>query len=487
MSARTRLRTIVWFRDDLRFDDNPALLSACAAGGETILLFILEDGGGPRPLGGAARWWLHHSLESLSETARGFGQRLILRRGPALPVLREVIAATGASRLFWNRRYGPAALADGAIIADLAPAGVVVSESLAGFLFEPSSLARDGRPLQVFSAFRRRAASLPPPSPPQARPNALPPPVEGLEGETLDQFGLLPRGQDWTTGLAAAWAPGEAGAHRRLQAFLDGELRHYEVQRDRPALASTSQLSPHLRFGEISPHRVLAEASRAEASGGAGKFAAELNWREFAWHVFAHRPDLATRNLRSEFDSFPWQEADPSTLRAWRRGMTGYPVVDAGMRQLWRTGWMHNRARMICASFLTKHLLIDWRIGEAWFWDTLVDADPANNPFNWQWVAGSGFDAQPYFRIFNPVLQGERFDPDGTYVRAWVPELARLPARFVHSPWKAPPMILAAAGIRLGETYPEPIVDHASARRRALAAFAATRDGRSAPPGGMSG
>jgi deoxyribodipyrimidine photo-lyase len=290
---------------------------------------------------------------------------------------------------------------------------------------------------------------------------------------TLDDLGLDPRMPDWAAGLRAAWTRSEAGAHARLGDFLASGFDTYARDRDRPDRISTSRLSAHLRFGTMSPrqiwHAVVSEGKKSALRDDRNKLFSELGWREFSYHLLYHHPDLARRNLRAG-GAVGWRE-DHRALRAWQRGLTGYPIVDAGMRELWTTGWMHNRVRMICASFLIKDLLIDWREGEAWFWDTLVDADPANNAASWQWVAGTGADAAPFFRIFNPVLQGEKFDPDGAYVKRYVPELADLPAAFIHAPWKATPMELAAAGIKLGETYPFRIVDHDLARKRALAAW----------------
>ncbi len=309
-------------------------------------------------------------------------------------------------------------------------------------------------------------------------PAALASPSRPVAGDSLDDWGLEPTKPNWAKGFGAVWTPGEAGAQTRLEEFLDSALKGYADGRNRPDRASTSRLSPHLRFGEISPVQIWHRSQMAtgmEPTEDVAKFLAEIGWREFAYHLLYHMPDLPAANVQPRFDAFPWR-SDPSVLKAWQKGQTGYPIVDAGLRQLWQTGWMHNRVRMIVASFLVKHLLIDWREGEAWFWDTLVDADVANNPASWQWVAGSGADAAPYFRIFNPMLQGEKFDPKGDYVRRWVPELANLPAKAIHTPWEAAPSVLAKAGVRLGETYPKPIVDHEAARARALAAFATIRE-----------
>jgi deoxyribodipyrimidine photo-lyase len=465
---------IVWFRDDLRLSDHPALTEAAALGRPLVLVYVLdEESAGTRPFGGASRWWLHHSLAALSASLATHGQTLVLRHGAAADVLPSIASGTGATTVFWNRRHGVAPAIDVAAESALRKAGVAVRSFKANFLFEPDEVAtQSGQPFRVFTPFWRAAMAKGTPRPPLPEPRSFPPPPAGVTGDDLDSWSLLPAGPDWAGGLREAWTPGERGAADRLDAFLDG-IDDYVEGRDFPSEPATSRLSPHLRFGEISPFQIIAALDRLPPSRSSGKFRTELGWREFAWHVAAQVPDLDRRNIRPEFDRFPWSKADPKVVTAWRRGLTGYPIVDAGMRELWRTGWMHNRARMVVASFLSKHLLLDWRIGEAWFWDTLVDADAANNPFGWQWVAGSGVDAQPYFRIFNPVLQGEKFDPTGAYVRKWVPELARMPAKFVHKPWEASPIELAAAGITLGKDYPAPIVDHAKARARALAAFSA--------------
>ncbi len=468
--------TLVWLRDDLRLDDNPALAAACETDAPLIIVYVRESGPTPRPPGGAARWWLHHALAALGSALLARGQRLVLRSGTAANVIPEIARSAGAAGVLFNRRYGPPAAVDSAVESALRTDGVAVTTFKANLLYEPDEIRGPGGPMKVFSAYWRRTESGPPPRSPVAAPVRFPSPVDGIAGEPLESLALLPTTPDWVGGLREAWTPGEEGGRRRLADFVDDGMDGYAAGRDFPAEPRTSRLSPHLRFGEISPFRILASLG-VRSGRDAAKFVSELGWREFAWHAFGNHPDMATANLRPDFDAFPWVAPTTADLDAWRKGLTGYPIVDAGMRELWQTGWMHNRVRMIVASFLTKHLLIDWRVGEAWFWDTLVDADPANNPFGWQWVAGSGFDAQPYFRIFNPVLQGEKFDPDGAYVRRFVPELADLPDRFVHHPWDAAPLELQAAGIRLGRDYPEPVIDHAFARQRALAAYAAMRAG----------
>jgi deoxyribodipyrimidine photo-lyase len=467
--------TLLWLRDDLRLDDNPALAAASETDAPLVLVYILERGPVPRPPGGAARWWLHHSLAALGAALTARGQRLLLASGSALDIVPDIARKTGAKAVFFNRRYGLPAAIDAALESALLRDGVAVGTFKANLLHEPDEIRGPGGPMKVFSAFWRRAQAGPPPRPPLPAPARFPPPVDGLDGVPLESLALIPTAPDWAGGLRDTWTPGEAGARARLTAFVEGGLTRYAERRDYPARPATSRLSPHLRFGEISPFRIL-HALRHAAARDAAKFLSELGWREFAWHALGNFPGMATANLRPEFAAFPWAAPSAVELDAWRKGRTGYPIVDAGMRQLWQTGWMHNRVRMIVASFLTKHLLVDWRIGEEWFWDTLVDADPANNPFAWQWVAGSGFDAQPYFRIFNPVLQGEKFDPGGVYVRRFVPELAALPDRFIHRPWEASPLELQSAGIRLGRDYPEPIIDHTFARRRALAAYETMRD-----------
>ncbi|WP_428029735.1 cryptochrome/photolyase family protein [Ancylobacter sp.] len=467
---------LIWFRDDLRLDDNPALDAALASGRPLILVFILdEQSDGIRPLGGAARWWLGRSLASLAAALEQKGGRLVLRRGAAGDLLPQLAEDVGADALYWNRRYGSAEIAlDTALKATLAARGLTVETFGGNLLHEPWTMkTQSGGPFRVFTPFYRRAMGQPVRTPVRA-PAALPF-APAPDSELLRDWALEPSAPDWAGRLRRAWTPGENGARAELSAFIDGGLHGYAEGRDRPDLSSTSRLSPHLRFGELSPHQALAAVRHAEAAGEASsrdaeKFVSEVYWREFSYHLLFHFPDLVRVNFNARFDAFEWTN-NPALERAWRRGLTGYPLVDAGMRQLWQTGWMHNRVRMVAASFLIKHGLTDWRRGEDWFWDTLVDADPANNPASWQWVAGSGADAAPYFRIFNPVAQGEKFDPDGDYVRNFVPELAALPNKFIHRPWEAPSDVLRKAGIVLGEHYPRPIVDHAQARQRALERF----------------
>lgn len=419
--------SLVWLRDDLRIADNPALLAAVDRGEPVVAVFVLdEESLGIRPLGAAARWWLHHSLSSLGERLRERGAQLILRRGPADAVVRGVVAEMGAGAVFWNRRYGgPERSVDTGIKTALRAEGVTVTSFAASLLHEPWTVTTgSGTHYSVFTPFWRACLALPAPRMPLPEPSAIPGLSEPPASETLDDWRLLPTTPDWADGLREMWEPGEPAARRRLKEFLENDLPSYDRARDEPAAGATSLLSPRLRWGEISPFTVWHESVGVDGAGG---FLSELGWREFAWHTLYRAPELATKNLRPEFDAFPWPPLDPTHLEAWQHGETGVPLVDAGMRELWRTGYMHNRVRMVVASFLVKNLLIDWRLGEEWFWDTLVDADEANNPFNWQWVAGSGADAAPYFRVFNPELQAKKFDPQSIYISQWASEAPTQP------------------------------------------------------------
>ena len=455
-----------------------------------ICLYVLDEANAPlrappaRPLGGAARWWLGRSLAALSAVLAAKGARLDLLSGDVESLLPPLARAAGAEGVYWGRRYGSDSQRFARLKAALASAGHAPRSFNTRLLREPWEVVNEsGHAYKVFTPFWRRHRALGPLPAPLAAPKRLtsaPWPKDAPQRMKLEDLGLQPHAPDWSQGLAEAWTPGETGAEARLHDFLDTAIGAYADERDRPDRSSTSRLSPHLRFGEISPRRVAATLEAALAGPTAPprpaeKFLSEIGWREFSYALLHAAPDLATQAWQPKFARFPVLN-DPAGLRAWQKGKTGYPLVDAGMRELWATGYMHNRVRMIAASFLIKHLLIDWRQGEAWFWDTLCDADPASNAASWQWVAGSGADAAPYFRIFNPVLQGEKFDPDGTYVRRWVPELAGLDKAHVHAPWKAPPALLAAAGVKLGQSYPAPIVDHDFARQRALAALQSLSD-----------
>jgi deoxyribodipyrimidine photo-lyase len=477
---------IVWFRDDLRLSDHPALHAAATTGAPVICVYVLDEESrasnrpDARPLGGAARWWLAQSLRALQKSLGAIGAPLVLRKGPAAKIISDIAHQTRAGAVFWNEiaQRSHQAVANEVETA-LATATGAGSQSLPGdLLTSPGDVRnKEGRGFRVFTPFWRRVRSLGDPPKPLAAPKRLHA-VDGIATGAIEDWHLEPGSPDWATGLRETWTPGEASAQARLKAFLQNAAG-YSTERDRPDRPSTSRLSPHLRFGEISPRQVwhaarFVAAEHPALSGDIDKYLEEVGWREFCRHLLFDVPDLATRNLHPSFDAFPWS-GDEKALATWQRGQTGYPIVDAGMRELWYSGTMHNRVRMVVASFLVKHLLIDWRLGERWFWDTLVDADAGSNPANWQWVAGSGADAAPYFRIFNPVLQGEKFDPDGAYVRRWVPELANLPNHLIQQPWRAGSLELASMGVELGKTYPAPIVDHRLARQRALAAYAKIR------------
>ncbi|MEG9883617.1 MAG: deoxyribodipyrimidine photo-lyase, partial [Hyphomicrobiales bacterium] len=473
---------IVWFRDDFRLADHPALHAGVSSGRPVLCLYIHdEERAGPRRPGGAARWWLHGALDSLDAALRKYGARLALLRGSQEEILEVLAVNLEAAAVYWNRRYDKAGRdIDARLKKSLGSHGVTAKSFNGALLHEPWTIEnKAGGAVRVFTSYWKQACRIGDPPLPLPKPEAIrsfPWPGElAARVVSLDALDLKPSaGPDWTQGLAETWIPGEDEALRRLDRFVAGALRGYATRRDRPDAVTTSRLSPSLCFGHISPRQIWHRAKLAVGAGQTDatgrdldKFLSELGWREFSYHLLYHHPDLGARNLNSRFDAMPWR-GDPAALEAWRRGRTGYPLVDAGMRELWASGWMHNRVRMVVASFLIKHLLIDWREGEAWFWDTLVDADPANNAASWQWVAGSGADAAPYFRVFNPVLQGEKHDPEASYVRRWVPELARLPLSHIHKPWQAPANMLRDAGVRLGETYPFPIVDHHQARERAL-------------------
>ncbi len=461
---------IVWFREDLRLADNPALHAAAAGDRPLLCVYIFDETTpGLRARGGASRWWLHHSLAALDSGLRKRGGRLDVFCGAAADVLDRLVRETGAQALAWTRRYDAAGVAaDTAIKAALGQR--IRVESFNGkLLAEPWEIrTKSNGPFRVFTPFWRAQLARGEPVAPLPAPRALAAAAIPPGAVPLESLRLSPAAPDWAGGLRVAWTPGEAGAVRGLTAFLDKALARYADGRDRPDAEAVSRLSPHMAFGELSPRQIFAATRHAAAADpslqrGADKFLSEIGWREFSYHLLFHNPDLARENFDRRFDGFEWGAPNPAHLEAWKRGRTGYPIVDAGMRELWASGFMHNRVRMIAASFLIKHLMIDWRTGERWFWDTLCDADPASNPASWQWVAGCGADAAPYFRIFNPILQGEKFDPDGAYVRRWIPELRDVPAKFVHKPWLAP---------HPPRNYPAPIVDHVVSRARALAAFA---------------
>lgn len=472
---------IVWFRLDLRLSDHAALSEAAKTGAPVLPVYILDDETPGRwRMGGATRWWLHGSLDALDRELAGLGGKLCLRRGPAPKVLADLLNATGAKAIHATRGYAPWEPAlEQAVKRICQTRNAEFRLFRGGLLFEPDGTATgSGKPFRVFTPFWKACLATPPPRAPLPAPKL--PRFGRAESDTLESLELLPAKPDWAGGLRATWQPGERAAHEGLDDFIANGVAGYSDDRNNFDPASTSRLSPRLHFGELGPNQVWHTVAHAAASTcgrkdrGAESFLRQLGWREFSYHLLHHFPAIVSEPLRPEFARFPWRD-DPASLRAWQRGETGYPIVDAAMRELWHTGFMPNRARMIVASFLVKHLLIPWQAGADWFLDTLVDADLANNSASWQWVAGSGADAAPYFRIFNPVLQGLKFDASGDYVRTWVPELKRLPAPDIHAPWEAPAVTLAEAGVTLGRTYPEPIVEHAHARVRALAAFKTLR------------
>ncbi len=468
---------IYWFRSDLRLSDLPGLAAACTAG-DVIPVYILDDSvGGDWALGGASQWWLHYSLQALSNDLEAQGGKLILRRGDTAAELASLIKETGAKQIFASRQYQPWAAEIEHAVRDIAAEhGAEFRRYPGTLLFEPEDIRTgSGTPFKVFTPFWRACLKSTPPKAPLAIPPlAFADPMP--ESDRLEDWNLRPQRPNWAAGWEDLWQPGEAGAANALAQFLAAHVEDYGDGRDFPAQPNTSRLSPFLKFGEVSPRQIWWAAQNSkhehpELSGSIDKFLSEIGWREFCYHLVTQFPAMPDRAFNGKFDAFPWA-GNQEHIAAWQRGMTGYPIVDAGMRELWHTGFMHNRVRMVVASFLTKHLLTHWRVGELWFWDCLLDADIASNACSWQWVGGSGADASPYFRIFNPIAQGEKFDKTGEYTRHWVPEIAELPDKFLHKPWEAPALILEAAGVSLGETYPEPIVDHKTAREIALEAYA---------------
>ena len=475
---KMNISTILWLRQDLRLHDNPALQWAIGRGA-VIPLYIFDTTlPASAMMGGASQWWLHHALTDLAKAFQKVGSTLILRRGDPEKILLSVLAETGANAVTWNRCYEPHAIArDTHIKATLQERGLEITSHNGCLLVEPWTVkTKTGTPFKVYTPFSKTCLAMdfgvPLPAPTKLST------VPTVTSDTLEDWNLLPTAPDWSTGMKAAWKPTAHAANMLLDDFTGALMADYKTARDRPDKTATSRLSPYLHFGQLSPRAVwqciaTAVAHHPEQSAGGECYMRELLWREFSYHLLYQFPHLATKPFNPRFAAFPWRN-DDAALHAWQRGQTGYPIVDAGMRQLWQTGWMHNRVRMVVASFLVKHLLIPWQAGEAWFWDTLVDADLASNAASWQWVAGCGADAAPYFRIFNPMLQGVKFDPNGDYVRQFVPELAKLDAKYIHAPWTAPPDILHRAGVVLGKNYPAPIVDHGTARTRALAALKET-------------
>lgn len=466
--------TIIWFREDFRLADNAALSAAARDGEPVLCITILE----PEPPQGAAHdWWRDGAIRALDAALQEKGGRLHVLRGKAEDLVPALAKVCKASALHWNRRYDPAGRAiDTAIKTQLKSHGTEAHSFPGALLHEPWTIRTQAdKPFQVFTPFWRAVCKLGDPRPPLPIPDTLTfapfPETDQFHCLNPEEFNLLPISPDWAAGFRETWEPGEKAAHEHLALFAEDTLRGYSEERDYPAAEACSRLSPYLRFGHVTPAQLWHAAMQANASAqNKDKFLAELGWREFAWSILFEQANVATRSLRPEFDALPWR-TDPKGLKAWQSGRTGYPLVDAGMRELWHTGWMHNRIRMVVASFLVKHLLLDWRKGERWFADTLVDHDPASNPMNWQWNAGTGVDAAPFFRIMNPILQSEKFDADGDYIRRWVPELRSVPASMIHAPWAADQAALKACGVTLGRDYPHPVIDHKLARERALSVW----------------
>lgn len=471
-SEMTKAVTILWFRQDLRLLDNPALTAALAAG-NVLPIYILDDqNAAERKLGSASRWWLHHSLRALDEA---LGGRLNLYMGDARDIISRLCERFMVKSVYWNRCYEPWRIhRDQFIKSQLLEKGIQTKSFNGSLLHEPwSILKNDGTPYKVFTPYHRQASQLDRNSITLQKPELTVSLKADSEAVELLSLSLLPE-INWDANFYHRWLPGEEGAQRSLKIFLEDGMSHYKDGRDFPALNTISKLSPHLHFGEISPRQIINELKWLADDSNRQHFERELRWREFSYYLLYHWPDLPHKNLKSNFDLFPWDN-NSQALKRWQQGMTGYPMVDAGMRELWQTGFMHNRVRMITASFLVKNLLIDWRLGAEWFWDCLLDADLASNSASWQWVAGCGTDAAPYFRIFNPVTQGEKFDSDGEYIKQYIPELSDLPMKYLCKPWEAPEELLAKANITLGKTYPFPIVDIRESRERALNAYQMTK------------
>ena len=468
---------IHWFRQDLRIKDNPSLESA-AKYKSFIPIYILDDENAKEfAMGSASRWWLHHSLQTLNKS---LGGNLLFFKGNPEEIFKQLLEDQDISYMSWNRCYEPWRIdRDKKIKKNLEEKNIQAESFCGSLLWEPWTISKDdGTPYRVFTPFYKKGClnSIEPrlPNDSSSLKNVN---THKLHSSSLDSLDLMPKIK-WYKGFESEWSPGEDGADKSLDEFLDSGLINYKEGRNFPSQKFVSRLSPHLHFGEISPNEVWYRAKTKETLNGIEKslahFHSELGWREFSYYLLYHFPDLPSVNFQRKFDTFPWQKND-ELLQLWKKGMTGYPIVDAGMRELWKTGYMHNRLRMVVGSFLVKNLLIDWREGEAWFWDCLIDADLASNSASWQWVAGSGADAAPYFRIFNPITQGLKFDPEGEYTKKYVPELKDLPNKYLFNPWEAPKEVLEVAGVELGKDYPEPIVDLKISRELALEAFATTK------------
>jgi deoxyribodipyrimidine photo-lyase len=460
---------IIWFRQDLRVKDNPALVKAAMAG-DILPIYILDDINAKEDkMGAASRVWLHHALTSLNRTLEG---NLSLYKGDAKTIINQLCEDNNIDAVYWNRCYEPWRISrDKEIKITLQESGVLVKSYNASLLWEPwKVLKKDDTPYKVFTPFyRRKCLSSVPPRTPLAEPDRIIFSDNMTPSCTLEHLTLLPKIK-WHKGIEQLWDSSEKGAEDTVVTFFEQGVINYKEGRNFPAKANTSRLSPYLHFGQISPNQIWYQSLNREQNEQLDTFQSELGWREFSYSLLYHFPQLPRRNLQSKFDHFPWQWGGEKLI-AWQQGKTGYPIVDAGMRELWQTGFMHNRVRMVVGSFLVKNLLLHWQQGEDWFWDSLVDADLASNSASWQWIAGCGADAAPYFRVFNPITQGEKFDKTGEYTRRFVPELRELPDKYLFKPWQAPLEILEQAGVVLGDTYPEPIVDVKTSREHALAAF----------------
>lgn len=472
---------ILWFRQDLRLFDNPAFHHAAEQGAPILPIYILDDENADSwKMGAASRFWLHHSLNSLNKSLDG---GLHAFKGKADEIIPDLINKIGGKAVYWNRCYEPWRITrDKKIKTALEKQDIEAKSFNASLLWEPWTVLKDdGTPYKVFSPFYKKGClkNAPEPRQPYKKPDTYTLFDGAINSLSIDDLGLLPTSPRWDQKMEQYWDISEQGAQERLNTFLDEGLLNYKDGRNEPSLPNVSRLSPYLHHGEISPHQVWHTAlMRGTAEGwerDRDHFLSELGWREFSYYLLYHFPDITWKNLQPKFDHFPWKNEDTEQLQAWHKGLTGYPIVDAGMRELWETGYMHNRVRMIVGSFLVKNMLTHWHKGEEWFWDCLVDADLASNSASWQWIAGCGADAAPYFRIFNPILQSKKFDKDGTYIKQFVPELAKLPDKYIHEPWTAPDNVLEYAGITLGKTYPHPMMDHSAARDRALEAFQSTK------------
>lgn len=464
-------KIIIWFRKDLRLSDNPALFEACKQG-EILPVYILEDDDNGWSIGEAQKWWLYNSLKKLKSDLSNYKAELILRKGKPLSIISQLVKDTKSDAVFWNRCYEPNSIQrDKKIKKQLKNIGVEVKSFAANLLFEPWKVTnQSGNYFKVFTPFWKNCILNHSPRSLYSRPNIRPHKVQ-LKSEDIESWRLIPTKPDWSEKFNDYWVPGENSSQSLLSEFIKKNIAKYVTDRDIPGIKGTSKLSPYLHFGEISPHQIWYKVKDYHnmnvLGNGVDKYLSEIGWREFSYHLLYHNPTLPSQEFNPKFQKFPWQ-FDADNLAKWQKGMTGYPIVDAGMRELWNTGWMHNRVRMIVASFLTKHLLISWQEGAKWFLDTLLDADLANNSAGWQWVAGCGADASPYFRIFNPIMQGTKFDVTGEYIRKWIPELAEVPNKYIHSPWEASKELLKSSKVELGITYPKPIIDHPIARNRAL-------------------